>query len=58
MRHLLVAACAGLSLSWPAVSVHGSDTGVDLKAGTLGAGVGLSKSFSDKFSLGLGINSL
>lgn len=34
-----------------------ADTGVNLKAGTLGVGVELSKSFSDEFSLGLGINS-
>ena len=39
------------------VAVASADVGVNLKAGTLGAGVELSKSLSDKFSLGLGFNS-
>src|SRR3989344_5673599 len=39
------------------VTLAHADVGVNLKAGTLGAGVELSKSFSDKLSLGLGFNS-
>lgn len=33
-----------------------ADIGLNLKAGTLGAGVELSRSFGEKFSVGLGIN--
>ena len=33
------------------------DVGINLKAGTLGAGVEVSKGFSEKFSAGLGFNS-
>jgi hypothetical protein len=33
------------------------DFGIGVKAGSLGAGAELSKAFSDKFSIGLGINS-
>lgn len=33
-----------------------ADVGINVKAGTLGAGVELSRSFGDKFSVGLGVN--
>ena len=55
MRNRYITACAVLMLPW-FVSAAQADVGVNLKAGTLGAGVELSKSFSDKFSLGLGFN--
>ena len=44
--------CVASSFAAPA-----NDWGVNLKAGTLGAGVELSKSLSDKFSASLGFNS-
>lgn len=50
-----IAVCTILTLPWLA-GVALADTGVNLKAGTLGAGVELSRSFSDKLSVGLGFN--
>lgn len=44
--------CAASSLA-----ATGDDWGVNPKAGTLGLGVELSKSLSEKFSVGLGLNS-
>jgi hypothetical protein len=41
----------------PCFASSADDWGVNLKAGTLGAGVELSKSLSDKFSVSLGFNS-
>ncbi len=55
-RYLIVIVCTVLMLPW-LVDIAEADVGVNLKAGTLGVGVELSKSFSDKFSLGLGFNS-
>lgn len=44
-------------LMWIAAVIPAqADVGVNFKAGTLGAGVELTKSFSDKLSLGLGFN--
>lgn len=45
-----------LALSLSFAHAH-ADAGINLKAGTLGVGMELSKSFSDRFSLGLGFNS-
>lgn len=56
MRNRCISVCAVLMLPWFAGVAH-ADVGVNLKAGTLGAGVEMSKSFSDKFSVGLGFNS-
>lgn len=56
MRNRCISVCAVLMLPWFTNVAHG-DVGINLKAGTLGAGVELSKSFSDKFSVGLGFNS-
>lgn len=45
-------------LMWAAsANLAQADVGLNLKAGTLGAGVELTRSFSDKLSLGLGFNS-
>ena len=53
-RHSLVVGIALVSfLSAPAAR---ADVGVHLKGGTLGAGVELTKSFGERFSLGLGFN--
>ena len=41
----------------PSLAASADDVGVNLKAGTLGAGIELSKSLSDKFSVNLGFNS-
>ncbi|GAB4513734.1 MAG: hypothetical protein Tsb0026_18690 [Sulfuricaulis sp.] len=56
MRNRFIPVCSILMLVLP-VTVVQADVGINLKAGTLGAGVELSKSFSDKFSMGLGFNS-
>lgn len=56
MKISFIPFCAVMLMALPVAVAH-ADTGVNLKVGTLGAGVELSKSFSDKFSLGLGINS-
>ena len=55
MKNPGITVCTILMLPWLA-GVALADTGVNLKAGTLGAGVELSRSFSDKFSVGLGFN--
>jgi hypothetical protein len=55
MRNRRIAVCAVLMLPWLARAAY-ADVGINLKAGTLGAGVELSNSFSDQFSLGLGFN--
>lgn len=49
--------CSAMILSLLTSATRADDVGINLKAGTLGLGVELSKSFSDKFSVGLGFNS-
>jgi hypothetical protein len=56
MRNRLIPVCVTL-VSALSVTVAQADVGINLKAGTLGAGVEMSKSFGDKFSMGLGFNS-
>ncbi|MBI3570290.1 MAG: hypothetical protein HY082_04195 [Gammaproteobacteria bacterium] len=55
MRNHFIPVCTVLILALP-VTVAYADVGVNLKAGTLGAGVELSKGLSDKFSVSLGFN--
>ncbi len=55
MRNRFIFVCTVLMSVLP-VTVAQADVGVNLKAGTLGAGVELSKSFSDKFNVSLGLN--
>ena len=60
MNKSLLLACAVSTLILSAASsfaAPANDWGVNLKAGTLGAGVEMSKSLGDKFSAGLGFNS-
>ncbi len=60
MNKYLLAACAVSTFilsTTTSYSATADDWGVNLKAGTLGAGVELSKSLSDKFSASLGFNS-
>ena len=54
-KSLLVIA-AGSVLTFSALGAW-ADMGVDVKAGTLGAGVAFSKSINDKLSLSVGLNS-
>lgn len=55
MKFRFLPVCIALLWTLPATLAQ-ADAGLNIKAGTLGAGVELSKSFSDKFSVGLGIN--
>ncbi|MDH5512691.1 MAG: hypothetical protein OEY27_05685 [Gammaproteobacteria bacterium] len=57
MRNRVITVCATLMLLYPAAAVQAGDTGVNMKAGTLGIGVEISRSFSDRFSIGVGFNS-
>ena len=59
MRKRLLVGCAVPAMIFCATPVFAGtgDFGVGVKAGSLGAGAELSKAFSDKFSIGLGINS-
>lgn len=56
MKKTLFAVVAGSTLAF-SVTVACADIGVNVKAGTLGAGIELSKGFSDKLSVGLALNS-
>lgn len=56
MKKSLWVILAGSVFAISAINVS-ADIGVSLKAGTLGAGVELSKSISDKLSLSVGLNS-
>ncbi len=56
MKKTLFAVVAGSTLALSATVVC-ADIGVNVKAGTLGAGVELSKGLSDKLSVGLAFNS-
>lgn len=53
----IFAILAGSALALTAASASADDIGVNLKIGTLGPGVELSKGLSDKLSIGLGFNS-
>lgn len=55
MKNRFVRIC-GAMLFLLLASAARADLGIGLKAGTLGFGAELSKSFSDKFSVGLGFN--
>lgn len=55
MKQTLFVVVAGSALALSATVVC-ADVGVNVKAGTLGAGVELSKGFSDKLSVGLALN--
>lgn len=55
MRKHCIPVCTVLILAMPPTVAY-ADVGINLKAGTLGVGVELSKSFSDRLSLGLGFN--
>ncbi|MEK7222833.1 MAG: hypothetical protein AAB156_01010, partial [Pseudomonadota bacterium] len=60
MSKSFLATCVISTLTFcvaPVFAASADDWGVNLKAGTLGAGVELSKSLSDKFSASLGFNS-
>jgi hypothetical protein len=60
MNKSFLATCVISTLTFcaaPSLAATADDMGVNLKAGTLGAGVELSKSLGDKFSVGLGFNS-
>ncbi|MEW6331180.1 MAG: hypothetical protein AB1560_06955 [Pseudomonadota bacterium] len=56
MKNRFVPVLASVMLAASA-SVVRADVGVNLKAGTLGLGVELTRSFGEKFSVGLGFNS-
>lgn len=55
MKNRFVRICGGMLFLFLAIAAR-ADLGIGLKAGTLGFGAELSKSFSDKFSVGLGFN--
>lgn len=55
MRNRFISVCILLMLPLFASAAQ-ADVGLNVKAGTLGVGVELSKSFSDKFNVSLGLN--
>ena len=55
MKNRLILSCIAF-VSALSMTVARADIGLNVKAGTLGAGVELSKSFGEKFSVGLGFN--
>ena len=55
MKNRLILSCIAF-VSALSMTVARADIGLNVKAGTLGAGVELSKSFGEKFSIGLGFN--
>jgi len=59
MKKCLLVGCVAPAMIFCATSVvaETGDFGVSIKAGALGAGAELSKSLSEKFSIGLGVNS-
>ncbi len=58
MKKRLLVGCAVPAMICCATPVFAADDfGVSVKAGSLGAGAELSRAFSDKFSIGLGVNS-
>jgi len=59
MKKRLLVGCVTPAMIFCATSVFAEtgDFGINVKAGSLGAGAELSKSLGDKFSIGLGVNS-